>query len=172
MGFWYSAAYLAGLGVLAHVVGERLPRCRFDPGRAPFSPFAWERNGRVYERLGIRFWKDKLPDMSRLDGKMQRKQLRAVRGREELELLLRETCVAESVHAALILLAPGLLLLWPGRGGVIFMLLDIFLFNLPFILIQRYNRPRLAALLDRRQSRERTKKHENTDPHLQHGRRA
>lgn len=164
MGFWRAALYLAALALLSHVVGERLPRRWFDPARRPFAPVSWEKEGRVYERLGIRFWKDRLPDMSRLDPRMQRKQLRAVRSREELTRLLRETCVAETVHWVLILLSPPLLWLWPGMGGIIVLILDVLLGNLPYILIQRYNRPRLAALLHRRSRRERNELHEDPDP--------
>ncbi len=165
MSAWLCASYLAFVGILAHAVGERLPRERFDPAGRFFAGFAWEKNGLVYERLGIRRWKDRLPDMSRIDGRMRPKRLRTVRDREEVLRLLRETCVAESVHWGLILLSPVLLLLWPGRGGVRLLLADIFLGNLPFILIQRYNRPRLAALY-RRLCRERKETHEDPDPQL------
>lgn len=164
MGFWRCALYLAILAILSHAVGERLPRRWFDPESRPFACFSWEKDGRIYEKLGIRFWKDRLPDMSRLDPRMQRKQLRAVRGREELESLLRETCVAETVHWALILLSPPLLWLWPGTGGAMVLALDVLLGNLPYILIQRYNRPRLAALLRRLSRRERNDTREDPDP--------
>lgn len=164
MGFWRAALYLAALAILSHAVGERLPRRRFDPESWFFAGFSWEKGGRVYEKLGIRFWKDRLPDMSRLDPRMQRKQLRAVRSRDELTRLLRETCVAETVHWALILLSPPLLWLWPGAGGVTVLALDVLLGNLPYILIQRYNRPRLAALLRRPSRRERNDTNEDPDP--------
>lgn len=165
MGFWRCTVYLVFLGILAHAVGECLPRHLFDPDRRFFSGFDWENNGRVYDKLRIRRWKDRVPDMSRLDDRMRPKQLRAVRSREDWQRLLRETCVAESVHWGLILLSPVLPVLWPGWGGFLLMLADVFLGNLPFILIQRYNRPRLAALL-RRACRERSTTHEDSDPKL------
>ena len=31
----YAILYLAGLGVLAHVLGQALPRCWFNPERFP-----------------------------------------------------------------------------------------------------------------------------------------
>lgn len=166
MGFSRAAVYLTALALLSHMVGERLPRRWFRPEGRFFAGFAWEQGGRVYERLGIRFWKDRVPDMSRLDPRMQRKQLRAARSREELERLVRETCVAETVHWTLIPLSPLLLWLWPGLGGAVTLVLYVLLGNLPFILIQRYNRPRLAALLRRPSRRERNLTHENSDPQL------
>lgn len=155
MGFWGAALYLVALGLLSHGIGERLPRRRFDPEGWLFVGFSWEMEGRLYEKLGIRRWKDRVPDMSRLDPHMRRKRLRTLHSWEELELLIRETCVAETVHWALILLSPPVLWLWQGTGGRVLLALYVLLGNLPYILIQRYNRPRLMALLRRRARRER-----------------
>lgn len=82
------------------------------------------------------------------------------------ELLVQETCVAEAVHTASILLGLGALWLCPGWGGVVLWLIWFLLANLPFILIQRYNRPRLMrlhALLQRREQRKGTHEHSDTD---------
>lgn len=84
----------------------------------------------------------------------------------QVELLVQETCVAEAVHTASILLGLGALWLWPGWGGVVLWLIWFLLANLPFILIQRYNRPRLMrlhALLQRREQRKGTHEHSDTD---------
>lgn len=40
--------------------------------------------------------------------------------------------------------------LWRGIGGVAFAAVYILLGNVPFVIIQRYNRPRLQRLYDRR----------------------
>ena len=53
--------------------------------------------------------------------------------------------MAECIHLLLPLAGLYCLRLWPGAGGVIVALL-YFLGNLPFVLIQRYNRPRLQRL--------------------------
>ena len=63
--------------------------------------------------------------------------------------LLQETCVAETVHWALIALSPLFLVLMEPVYNVIACLLYICPGNLPFIAIQRYNRPRLAAIYER-----------------------
>ncbi len=39
-----------------------------------------------------------------------------------------------------------MLWIWPGAGGIIVTVIYILLGNLPFIIIQRYNRPRLQRL--------------------------
>ena len=67
--------------------------------------------------------------------------------REQLPRMIEETCVAEFIHFLLILLGFYALRLWPGRGGAVFTAVYILLGNLPFLIIQRYNRPRLQRLL-------------------------
>ena len=57
--------------------------------------------------------------------------------------------------------------LWPGWGGVLVWAVWFLLGNLPFILIQRYNRPRLLRLRSLLQRREQRKgRHEHTDTDL------
>ena len=166
-GFWIAVAYLLVLAVLAHPLGQALPRRWFDPHQAPYRCRDWEKGGRVYNKLHIRRWKDRLPDMSRLMPDMVKKEVDpAAVTASQVELLVQETCVAEVVHTASILLGLGALWLWPGWGGVVLWLIWFLLANLPFILIQRYNRPRLMrlhALLQRREQRKGTHEHSDTD---------
>ena len=127
--------YIALIGILAHILGEALPRKWFHWDRFPYRTFSWEREGRVYEAMGIRRWKDRLPDKS-IDG---------------LVRFLQETCVAELVHWCLLLLSFPLYSYVPtGFGAAVTVLYA--LSNLPFIFIQRYNRPRLQRLLNRKLS--------------------
>ena len=167
-GFWRCAAYLLALALLAHPLGQRLPS-RFQPERFPFRAWKWEKGGRVYVKLHIDSWKKLVPDMSRVLPDMVRKELPAGGAvtAEQAERLVQETCRAAVVHGASCLLGLACLWLWPGWGGVAVVLVWVLLANLPFILIQRYNRPRLArlaALLRRREQRK--GKHESSDTEL------
>ena len=56
---------VATLGFLAHSIGEALPRRWFHADAFPWRAGRWEQGGRVYLKLGVRAWKDRLPDMSR-----------------------------------------------------------------------------------------------------------
>lgn len=156
-GFWKCVLYAVVLALLAHPLGQALPR-HFDPSRRPFRPWKWERNGRVYTALHIDSWKKLVPDMSRLLPDMVKKELPSAGAvtAEQAETLVQETCRAEVVHGASCLLGLGFLFLWPGWGGAVVLAVWVLLANLPFLLIQRYNRPRLvrlAMLLRRRQQR-------------------
>lgn len=53
------------------------------------------------------------------------------------------------MHFALILISPVYLVLnWDPEWGVAVMLIDIVV-NIPFIMVQRYNRPRLVRVAER-----------------------
>ena len=153
MGCLFCAAYLAALGVLSFLLGRLVPKKLFHPDRGLFRSFPFEENGKLYERaLHISRWQARVPDMSRLFPQlMPAKRLSARPDEKTLLLMLLETCVAECVHAVLCLLGLGCLLLWPGAGGVCVYLVYSLLGNIPFILIQRYERPRLLRLYARMQ---------------------
>ena len=68
--------------------------------------------------------------------------------------MIRETCTAELVHNLLNIAGLWLLNLWSGLGGIIMYLVYFLLGNLPFIIVQRYNRPRLKVLLNRLELKE------------------
>ncbi len=152
MSLLYAALYVAALGILSHFVGQALPRAHFDPQKFPYRSADWENGGKVYEKLGIKHWKDRLPDMSKIMPDMVKKKMSAVKS-QGMDVLIAETCVAECVHWALILLSLGIFFFWRGAWAVVFWLVYNLLGNLPFIIIQRYNRPRLVMLEQRRKRR-------------------
>lgn len=144
---------VAVIGILAHVIGEALPRRWFDASRFPYRAYAFERNGRFYEALGIRKWKNVLPDKSRIAPGTYRKAIRGSAQQHSaahMERLLQETCVAECVHWALLVISP--VLLFTMESPAAHVMTPLYgLSNLPYIMIQRYNRPRLAVLSARMQ---------------------
>lgn len=144
---------VAVIGILAHVIGEALPRRWFDASRFPYRAYAFERNGRFYEALGIRKWKNVLPDKSRIAPGTYRKAIRGSAQQHSaahMERLLQETCVAECVHWALLVISP--ILLFTMESPAAYVMTPLYgLSNLPYIMIQRYNRPRLAVLPARMQ---------------------
>lgn len=138
--------YLLVLSLLAHPVGQALPRRWFSGDRWPWASAPFEKEGRFWRKLGVHRWKDKVPDMSRLLGDMVKKQL-APDGKTDYALLVQETCVAECVHFYLGLLSLGAFALCRSGWMVCIVAVYILLGNLPFQIIQRYNRPRLLRLM-------------------------
>lgn len=166
MNILYAILYLMLLGVASHYVGQWLPRRWFHPDRFPFRSWKWEQEGSVYRRLGIQHWKDLVPDMSKILPDMVPKRVSSRETAEEAMILVQETCVAEVVHAALMVLAIGIVLICPNGWGVALALFDALLLNLPYILIQRYNRPKLLRLAEKLRRKEEKQLHEIPDSDL------
>jgi glycosyl-4,4'-diaponeurosporenoate acyltransferase len=110
---------------------------------------SWERGGRTYERIGIRRWKDRLPEAGALfAGGVSKRRLPGA-GTDRLLRFSAETRRAEYGHVACAAAAP-LFVLWNPRGVAVVMVLYGVLVNAPFVAIQRYNRARIAAVVGRR----------------------
>ncbi len=145
MEFVKCLIYVAGIGVLSFLIGRVAPVSWFPENRFPYRCYRWEQEGRFYQRFGIRKWQAKVPDMSKiLPGAMQAKKVTG-NFSQELPRMITETCIAEWIHVLLCFAVLPCLWIWPGWGGILFTALYI-LGNLPFILIQRYNRPRLVNI--------------------------
>lgn len=155
MEFIQCALYVLLLGIASHFIGQALPRHWFDPTSFTFRMHDWEKDGSFYRKIRIRQWKDKLPDASKACPDMYRKEITAAPSEAHLQRLIEESCVAEFVHKVLILLSLLVVKIWKGKNGWPCWVLCV-LGNLPFVFIQRYNRPRLQALLHRVQEKGKT----------------
>jgi len=145
--FLRFASIVGTLGVPSFFIGEKLPREWFDAERFPFSSFAWEKDGKVYEKIGVRKWKKITPDMSKYIRRAFPKQGSMMRDAAFLRRLLAETCSAEIVHWGLILFCPVFPILMEKYGYLSMLLFNIG--NLLPIIIQRYNRPRVLQIVQR-----------------------
>ena len=147
----FCFAYAAALGVLSFFLGRLLPKRWLHPEKFPFRTYTWE--DKLWKALQIRKWQAKVPDMSRLFKKLMPEKKLTQQTVQELPLMIEETCVAELTHGLLCIAGLFLLKIWPGTGGVFLTVIYIVFGNLPFLLIQRYNRPRLQKLLARQTRR-------------------
>ena len=164
--FLYAILYIVILGILCFPFGRLLARHDFRTDRFPFASLPFEQNGKFYERIGIRRWQNLVPDVSKVfPNIVPRKAMGKNLNVPGLYRMAQETCVAELTHVLLCLTGLMLVWIWPGTGGVVLFLVYTLFGNLPFILIQRYNRPRLLRLLQAAERKER-KSHERTDPQL------
>ena len=150
MRLFLCACYLAATGILAFFIGRMLAGHRFRYDVFPFSSFGFEQDGQLYKRLRVSVWQSRVPDMSRICRKlMPPKKLEGRPDENTLGQMINETCIAELIHFLLCLSGLAVLWLWPGTGGLVVWLVYCIFGNLPFIVIQRYNRPRFARLLRR-----------------------
>jgi glycosyl-4,4'-diaponeurosporenoate acyltransferase len=131
----------AGTGWYVH----RLPLDRLDHDNWLWRGRAWERDGRVYERLAIRRWKDRLPDAGDLfPGGVSKRRLPST-GAAGLARFAAETRRAELGHVLAAVAGP-LFLLWNPLPVAVVMVAYGLVVNLPFVAIQRYNRLRITRL--------------------------
>lgn len=142
--------YLAISGILVFILGRLTPKKWIPENRFPFRAFEFEKEGRIYEKIKVHKWKNKVPDMSRLAAKiapgfMKRKAVEQGTS-DEMKLLVKETCIAELAHTVSALVGLACIFIWRGIGGIMIALLWG-IFNLIFIIIQRYNRPRLQKVV-------------------------
>jgi glycosyl-4,4'-diaponeurosporenoate acyltransferase len=144
-----TAGLWLGWSLLVGALANRVPLTWLND---PAGGTASGRNAgstRLYERwLAIRRWKPWIPDAGNaLPGGIRKTSL-ARRDPAALRRLIAETRRAELVHWAL---WPAWLpsALWLPPAGVALNLLFATAFNLPCLLLQRFNRLRVTALLQR-----------------------
>jgi len=143
--FWIIIHMISGY--LSHLIPETIYR----PSSTLFKPQWWEKNGKIYEKLFlIKRWKDKLPEAGeffRLHP-FNKKHLLST-DPAYLNRFLLETCRAEMAHLLPIVFLPLSFPFNPPIGDSI-MALYAFLANIPFIMIQRYNRIRLLRIASKK----------------------
>jgi glycosyl-4,4'-diaponeurosporenoate acyltransferase len=133
---WSVAVAVAGSRLPAHVLATDGPAIRLR---------RWEREGRVYERVGIKRWKDHLPDAGATFGGGDKRRLPGA-DRRALDAFAVETRRAEIVHwvsAAVVVTFP----LWNPPHLALLAAVVWLLANLPCIAAQRYNRARVERIM-------------------------
>lgn len=145
------ASIVGTLGVPAFFLGEKLPRSIFKPECFPYRSFSWENEGQIYEKIGIRYWKNRTPDMSKYLRRAFAKQGNFLRDPDHLRRLVQETCSAEFVHWVLVFVSPLFVVLMDDLGWLSMVL--YILGNLVSVVIQRYNRPRIMKIIQRIEKR-------------------
>lgn len=138
------------------ILGMRISDSFLDKHKKWFVLASWEKEGRIWQDwLKIRSWKELVPDSSSFMKTTYNQKDLVSSDDEILELFIRETRRAELVHWISILPA-GLFFIWNPPWAGWFMVLYAVLANIPFILIQRYNRPRIERVY--KSSKKRKKK--------------
>ncbi|MBQ8260932.1 MAG: glycosyl-4,4'-diaponeurosporenoate acyltransferase [Lachnospiraceae bacterium] len=143
--------YLLAIGIFGFVIGRLLPKNWFRYNKFPYATYPFEENGDIYKKLKIKSWQSKLPDMSRIFPKLITPKRFEAKDIHRLPEMIQETCIAEFIHLSLCFAGFYCIILWK-TGGILIAILNI-LGNLPFILIQRFNRPRLVAILMKSEKR-------------------
>lgn len=156
------AVYFAVTGLLSFFLGRLISPDRMHWHRFPYKLHPAERDGAIYKKIGIHHWQSKVPDMSKVFPKLMAPKKMVATDKDSLLRMIQETCTAELTHIVLCLTGLYCMRLWPGVGGTVLAILNVF-GNMLFILIQRYNRPRLVRLYKRQTEKEMQFIHGNPD---------
>lgn len=139
------------LHLAASVVCHRIDEKYLTVNSALFKTRTWEKEGMLYDRLlRVRKWKKFLPEIylfrqGALKEALYKKEPGAGR-KELLEQYLLESCRAELSHWLAI--APFWIFgFFAPPPVILYMLLFALAANLPCIIVQRFNRPRIAKVL-------------------------
>ena len=145
------AALYSGIWILIHFgsgyLAHHLPTGVLVALPLVNRSYRWEgAGGRFYERLGMRAWKDRLPEAGAFfKGGFSKRHLRS-RDPAYLKRFVLETARAECSHWLTWGMAVTFFAWTPWQVGAI-MLIYGAIVNLPCILVQRYNRARLKRAI-------------------------
>lgn len=148
---WMLSFYVTFLTTAYHfvmriIVGEAVTilyrRRRFNSNSRFFSIYKFE--SKLYERLNVKQWKKSI-----ITAKPEQFDL----SKNSMEVLLHNIMQAELVHRIIMALSfAPLLLIIPYGAPVIFVTTSVIacFIDLVFVIIQRYNRPRLIKLMEKK----------------------
>lgn len=137
---WFIFHMVISLGCM------KIPDAWYAKTESFYQPFAWEENGELWQRLfRIKAWKRKLPEGSSIIKSSYNKKHLQGTDKQTFEKFIIETKRAELTHWLLI--PPAFVFfIWNPLWAGLVMVLYACVVNIPFILIQRYNRPRLERV--------------------------
>lgn len=124
---------------------RRLSPDNFDYRIKYFTARKWEQNGKWYNKyLKINKWKDLLPQFVS-NGGFSKEHIEDNPTIEYIDTFIMETCRGEWDHSMNCLCCLPVILLNPNLMGIV-LSFCILIGNLPFSIIQRYNRFRLLTV--------------------------
>jgi len=154
---WTLALCFGGwflIQLAAALICLKLPSRMLSPDGFLFRERGWERDGRIYRRLRVHRWKRLLPDGAAATRGGYRKKRLTDFSKENLDRYQVESCRAELTHLLAIL--PFWVFGFIGPPSMIaYMLVYALAVNLPCMIVQRYNRPRIRSLLEKMEYKER-----------------
>ena len=132
------------LGVLDLILRFCFPKSCWNIEKRYFS--VSKKEIKLYEKLQIRKWKDKVPEWGKSAG-FSKSNLQSLEV-DYLQKFIYETCIGEILHLSAAILGFTCLLLFPVKNWyfVLPILITNFVLNLMPCIIQRYNRARLLVV--------------------------
>lgn len=138
------------LSIIVTFISTKLPERYYDYRTWIYKERKWEKNGEFYQHVfKVKRWKDHMPEIADFIKSAFPKNSIKEFSHEYIEKFLLESCRAEFAHWCIIL-SSIIFLVCQGTAAFVFILLAAILMNAPFIIIQRYNRPRIIRIMKRK----------------------
>lgn len=135
---------LIALGIIDVVLRLFVPESFWNYDKKLFRVSKKEVN--LYEKLGIRKWKNKVPELGQTAG-FSKRNLKST-DVDYLQKFLKETCIGEAMHAGGAILGFTCLIIFPLKSWFFILPIVIvnFVLNVIPCVIQRYTRSKLAVI--------------------------
>ena len=152
----FGTLYLIGLNMVVAFLAQLVPKRWINPDFWGYKVFGFEKA--FYEKLGIKNWKDKVPELGGLFKKFSKSHIED-HSPEYFHHFIVETIYGEMTHTWAIVFGATIFIVYPNY--IFNFALPLFLIN--FILnalpamIQRYTRPKLCKVYKRMLEREEQK---------------
>ncbi|EHJ07872.1 glycosyl-4,4'-diaponeurosporenoate acyltransferase CrtO family protein [Staphylococcus simiae] len=131
--------------IIAHV-GTYIPRQFFVKHHYWFNNFKFEQRGKFWQsRFKVHLWKKLIPEGQKFNSNIYNKKHLTAYDSNTVETMIVETERAELIHWLSIL--PVVIFVYTPNYLKIINVLYVLIVNLPIIIVQRYNRPRLRRIL-------------------------
>lgn len=127
----------------------KIPDKYFNPNGFIYKTRKWENKGEIYQKIfRVRKWKKYLPDGGAILKSGYKKRNLTSYTSQSMEKFAVETCRAEMTH--ILAIFPFWIFGFIAPPSIIlYMLIYTLVMNLPCIITQRYNRPRILAYMDK-----------------------
>lgn len=142
------------LDAIVAIITRALPKDWLSPFGSAFSVSKKER--KFLDKLKVKAWKDKIPEMGRFLCDFDKTKVQENPTSDYILTFLHETTMAEAMHFMSIFAGFWLLLIPIPNAqiSILFVVLVNALLQIPPVLVQRYNRPKLMAYFARLQRKE------------------
>lgn len=134
--------------VIITYLSNKMPDHFYSNGNWLLRQREWEKRGEFYQRVfRVKLWKKLLPELGDIVKSVFPKKRIKEYTREYLNKYIFESCKSEMTHWCIIF-STLLFFLWSEFEPAMMIVLLAIILNLPYIIIQRYNRPRIMGMVE------------------------
>ena len=143
----FGALAVVSIDIIVAYIVKTLPKKWFTQDKKIFAMSKGER--RFFEKIGIRRWKDRVPDMGVLGGAVHKRRMSSLSDNAYVSMFLSEAAYGQTIHLAAAVIGFALVPLYPLRFWYCFGLpiaVVNCVLNCMSMFVLRYNFGRLKTL--------------------------